>query len=217
VFPKIRPPKRRPQPVAVETFERLLHKADEPNMRAFLLSGWLAGLRLNEACELQWDETSAAPYLDLARDRIVFPAGFVKAVEDQWVPLDRELREAILALPQRHGKVFRRKGRPCHPRIMQYRIGALAEAARVKLTMRSLRRGFGCYWAARVSAQVLQKLMRHSSIALTMTYYANVDEAAMQAILGRESLLRTTPRTSEAETPTDGGGANAASPLIDKC
>lgn len=52
--------------------------------------------------------------------------------------------------------------------------------------MKSLRRGFGCYWAARLPAQVLQKILRHHHISLTMTYYANVDEAATQAMLGRE-------------------------------
>src|SRR5262249_47234625 len=53
-FPSIKPPKRRPQPVPVESFERLLRKAEDDNMRAFLLSGWLAGLRLTEACALEW-------------------------------------------------------------------------------------------------------------------------------------------------------------------
>jgi hypothetical protein len=50
------------------------------------------------------------PYVDLARSRIVLPAEFVKAVKDQWVPLDPELRAALLQLP-RHAangrKVFR--------------------------------------------------------------------------------------------------------------
>ncbi len=61
-FPSVRPPKRKPQPVPVESFERLLSKAEDDNMRAFLLSGWLAGLRLNEACALEWEETDEAPY-----------------------------------------------------------------------------------------------------------------------------------------------------------
>lgn len=196
-FPKIRPPKRRPQPVPLETFERLLSQVKDATMEAFLLSGWLAGLRLNEACDLEWEETEKAPYLDLDRERIVFPAGFVKAVEDQWVPLDPELREALLALPRKGKQVFLPKGRKCHPRIMQMKIASLAQQAGVKLTMRTLRRGFGCYWAARVSAQVLQKLMRHSTIMLTMTYYANMDDAAMEAVLGRKSSLRNTSRNSE--------------------
>jgi hypothetical protein len=35
-----------------------------------------------------------------------------------------------------------------------------------------------------VPAQVLQRLMRHANIATTMGFYANVDDAAMAAVLG---------------------------------
>jgi integrase len=215
-FPSVRPPKRKPQPVPVESFERLLSKAEDANMRAFLLSGWLAGLRLNEACALEWEETNETPYIDLARERIVFPAGFVKAVEDQWVPLDSELREALLELPQHDRKVFRfvdrRSGKLRNlPRsvIVSHRISKMARQAGVRLTMKSLRRGFGCYWAARVPAQVLQKLMRHSDIKITMDYYANVDDAVMQAIRGREPSLRNTLRNSEQANPEGNREANS--------
>jgi len=51
-------------------------------------------------------ETGGAPYLDPARDRIVFPAEVVKADEDQWVPLDSDLWAAIDALPRSDRKVF---------------------------------------------------------------------------------------------------------------
>jgi integrase len=208
-FPDIRVPKRKPQPVPVESFERLLAKAPDENTRVFLLSSWLAGLRLNEACELEWEETDQAPYLDLARERIVFPAGFVKAVEDQWVPLDPELREAILALPRHGKKVFRfvdhredkRKGKVLQAGSVGHYISKLARRAGVKLTMKSLRRGFGCYWAARVPAQVLQKLMRHSNIRITMDYYANVDEAAMQAILNRQRNSSRNTQPQETINP----------------
>jgi integrase len=141
-FPSARPPKRKPQPVAFESFERLLNKAEDDNMRAFLLSGWLAGLRLNEACVLEWEETDKAPYIDLARDRIVFPAGFVKAVEDQWVPLDAELRESLLELPRHGKKVFRfmdrRSGKLRNlPRsiIVSHRISKMARQAGVRLLL----------------------------------------------------------------------------------
>jgi integrase len=194
-FDSIKPPKRRPQAVPVESFERLIAKTPDEPTRVFLLAGWLAGLRLAEACQLEWEETDKAPYLDLARDRIILPAGFVKGCEDQWVPLDRQLRAALLALPRSGRKVFhfvdQRNGKlKSLPRsiIVSHRISELAKKAGVRLTMKSLRRGFGCYWAARVPAQVLQKLMRHANIKTTMDYYVNVDRAAEEAILGREAL-----------------------------
>ena len=106
-------PKKKPQPVAAEAVERLLAKAPDLQTRVFLLCGWLAGLRLNEALALEWEETAEAPWLDLDHERIWLPAGFVKAVEDQWVPLDPELRRALEALPRQGPRVFRfvnRKG-----------------------------------------------------------------------------------------------------------
>lgn len=43
-----------------------------------------------------------------------------------------------------------------HAGAISKRVANLARAAGVKLTMKSLRRVFGCYHAVRVSAQVLQ-------------------------------------------------------------
>jgi len=210
-FPSIRPPKRKPQPVPVESFERMLPKAPDENMRVFILSAWLAGLRLNEAIALEWEDTEDAPYVDFLRDRIVFPAGFVKAAEDQWVPLDPELREALEALPRTGRKVFRfveaRSGKPVGDIAVSHRVTEVARAAGVKLTMKSLRRGFGCFWAARVPAQVLQKLMRHSNIRITMDYYANVDEAATAAVLGRK---RNSLRNSQPVEPANDAKEDAA-------
>lgn len=193
-FPKTRAVQTIPQPVPCESFERLLKKAQDENMRAFLLCGWLAGLRLNEACLLEREESDQSPYVDWKNDRIVFPANFVKGRTDQWVPLDRELRTALERLPGTEKRFFRfvdrRRGDgqaidvACAETV-SVRVSRLAREAGVKLTMKSLRRGFACYWASRVPAQVLQKLMRHSNIAITMKYYANVDDAAMKAILER--------------------------------
>jgi integrase len=197
-FPSIKVPKKRPQPIPAESFERLVAKAPDANMKAYLLAGWLGGLRLHEAAALDREPTEKAPYLDLARDRIVFPAEFAKAVEDQWVPLDPVLREAIEALPRHGRKVFRfvtKKGRPIGLSAIGERVMRLARKAGVKLTMHSLRKGFGCRYAGKVPAQVLQRLMRHSNISLTMNFYANVDDAMMDAVLGSK---RNSSRNSEA-------------------
>jgi integrase len=186
-FPTVRVPKKKPQPVPLESFERLLDKAPDQGMRAYLLCGWLAGLRLSEAMQLEWEPTDQAPYLDLARNRIVLPAAFAKAVEDQWVPLDRLLREVLEPLPRHGAKVFRfvdRKGRPISSSAVSDRVAALAKQAGVRLTMHSLRKGFGCRYAGKVSAHVLQRLMRHASIKTTMDYYANIDDAVEEAVLG---------------------------------
>ena len=185
-FPAVKVPKRRPQPVAAEAFERLYAKAEDLETRVFLLCGWLAGLRLGEALRLEWEQSHEAPWLDLARERIWLPGGFVQAVEDQWLPLDPQLREALLALPRHGARVFRflgpRFGRPLSDRSVGLRITALARAAGVRMTMKTLRQGFGCRYAAEVSAHVLQRLLRHSTIKVTMDYYANIDQAVEDAV-----------------------------------
>jgi integrase len=199
-FPEIKVPRKKPQGVAAESFERILAKATDPRMQAFLLCGWLAGLRLREAFTLEREPTIHAPYVDLLRNRIILPAEVVKAVEDQWLTLDPTLREALLALPTRGRRYFRfvnQSGQEIGAGAVSQRIVQLARAAGVKLTMRALRRGFGCFHASRVPAQVLQKLMRHADIKTTMAYYANVDDAAEKAILSRCNSLRNSgPRAA---------------------
>jgi integrase len=207
-FPKIKVPKKRPQPVPLESFERLLARAPDANMRVFLLTGWLAGLRLSEAAALEWSPSETCPYVDLDHERIVLPAEAVKAEEDQWVSLDPQLRTELLALPRRGRKVFRfvsQRGAPVGLSAIGERIIRLAREAGVKLTMRSLRRGFGCYHAGRVPAQVLQRLMRHANIATTVAFYANVDEAARDAILrgGRHISRNSADEPQQAAAEPD--------------
>lgn len=186
-FPGVKVPKKNPQPVPVEAFERLLAKAPDDQMRAYLGCGWFAGLRLKEAYLLEWGETENAPYLDLQRNRIILPAEYVKGDRDAWVPLDPELRAALERLPRQTGRVFRfisDRGGPLSVEGVSQRVQHLAERAGVNLTMKSLRRGFACRYAGKVSAQVLQKLMRHADIKTTLAYYANLDDAVEEAILG---------------------------------
>jgi integrase len=200
-FPTVKVPKKDPQSIPPELFERMLAKAPDENMRVFLLCGWLAGLRLSEAFALEWEETEEAPYLDFARNRIILPAEYVKGSKDEWLPLDPELRAALEALPRPRRKVFRfvnRHGKPLLVNSVSRLIVRLAAKAGVKLTMKVLRRGFGCRYAGKVPAQVLQKLMRHANISTTMDYYANIDVAVEQAVLGDK---RNTSRNATADSP----------------
>ena len=127
------------------------------------------------------------------RQRAVFrladaAAGFVKGVEDQWVPLDPQLQATLEALPWCGRKVFhfvnKRTGEPVTPDGLSRIITNLARKAGVRLSMKTLRKGFGSRYAGKVPAQVLQKLMRHASISTTRDFYANIDNAVEEAILG---------------------------------
>jgi integrase len=204
-FPSVKVPKKAPQPVPTEAFEKLLAKAPDQQTRVYLLCGWLGGLRLNEALALEREPTEAAPYLDLARDRIVLPAEFVKADKDQWVPLDPQLRQALESLPRRGKRVFHftnSRGELLGDSGVSQRVRYLAKKAGVRLTMKTLRRGFGCRYAGKVSAHVLQKLMRHANIKTTLDYYANFDDAVEEAVLGAQ-------RNTSCNRPAPAGPANA--------
>ncbi|HJT77717.1 MAG TPA: site-specific integrase [Gemmataceae bacterium] len=210
-FPEVKVPKKRPQPVPAESFERLLAKAPDATMRAFLLCGWLAGLRIKEALSLEWEPTDAAPWLDLAADRIRVPAVFSKAAEDQWVPLDPELRAALDALPRQGRHVFPfvlRTGRRIQPNDLSARVSKLARSAGVRLTYHSLRKGFGCRYAGKVPAQVLQRLMRHSNVSITMAFYANVDDAVVEAVLGTQRNGSCNNPAPDRQSPAAGGDVN---------
>jgi integrase len=209
-FPDVRAPKTKPRPVPAEPFEKLLEKADPP-LRAYLLCGWLAGLRRKEALLLEWEETDAAPWLDFPRRRIWLPAGFVKGVADQWVPLDAGLAAALLGLPRQGRKVFdfRSKvtGLPLTLSGVSLMITKLAKLAGVKLSMKTLRKGFGSRYAGKVPAQVLQRLMRHANISTTMDFYANIDEAVEEAVLG---VGRNSSRNSNPDAPGGVAGHDSA-------
>jgi integrase len=216
-FPEVKVPKKDPQPVATESFERMLLKAKDDQTKAFLLCGWLAGLRLAESLALECEPTNRAPYVDFGRDRIVLPAEFVKGVRDQWVPLDPELKAALAALPRIGAKVFRftnSRGEPLTLNGVSQRMQDLARKARVKLTYKSLRRGFGCRYAAKVSAHVLQKLMRHASIKTTLDYYANIDDAVEAAVLGSQRNTSRNSRPAEASEPFAENGATPSRVMV---
>jgi integrase len=219
--PEVKVPRKRPQPVPAESFEKLLAKAPDGQTRAYLLCCWLAGLRRNEALALRWQEAPGLPWLDFSKNRIWLPAEFTKGKEDQWVPLDPALREVLLALPRLGPCVFsfpsKVTGEPLTPNGVSLMVATLAKSAGVKLSIKSLRRGFGCRYAGKVPAQVLQRLMRHSDIKMTMTYYANIDEAVERAVLGPQggqhnNLHNTAPLPNPSDPENAGASPEGGKP-----
>jgi integrase len=182
-FPEVHVPKKKPQPVPAESFERLLDKAPDERWKAFLMCGWWAGLRLSEARHLRWEPADDKPWVDLAGNRIVLPATFAKSAEDQWVPLHTVLRAALEQLPREGVEVFpfrnRATGRLLARTTITCTVRDIARKAGVRLSMHKLRKGFGCRVAKQLGkgqAPILHELMRHSSMQITMDYYASVDD-----------------------------------------
>jgi integrase len=188
-FPRIKVPKKKPQPISPEDFENLLSQAPDDRWRAFLLCGWWGGLRLSEARHLRWEPSDNLPWVDFTNNRIMLPATFAKSDMDQLVPLHPVLREALEQLPRSGPEVFpfrsRRGGGPLSRNGITNRVIDMAQRAGVKLSMHRLRKGFGCRVAKKLgkgNAPLLHSLMRHSSMQVTMDYYANVDDALQDAI-----------------------------------
>jgi integrase len=190
-FPGIKVPKRKPRPIPPQDFERLLTQAPDEFWKAFLLCGWYGGLRLSEARHLRWNPSDRVPWIDMPNNRIVVPAVFAKSAEDQWVPLHPVLREALDGLPRGGDEVFpfysRYTGEPLTRNGITSRVIGMAERAGVNLSMHRLRKGFGCRVAKQLgkgNAPILHSLMRHSSMQITVDYYASVDDALQDAIKG---------------------------------
>ncbi len=188
-FPKIKVPKKKPQPIPAESFERMLAKAPDAHWRSYLLCGWWGGMRLSEARFLQWEPADQFPWLDLDNNRIVLPATFAKSDEDQWVPLHPVLRECLDGLPRTDRRVFpfrsQKTGDYLSRGAISHKVLRIAKAAAVNLSMHKLRKGFGCRVAkllGKGNAPILHELMRHSSMQITMDYYASVDDVLQEAI-----------------------------------
>jgi integrase len=188
-FPVVKVPKKKPHPVPREAFERLVEKAPDDLWRAYLLCGWWGGLRLSEARHLRRNRSDSLPWVDSPNNRIVLPAAFAKSAVDQSVPLHPVLRQALEKLPDAGPEVFpfrsRYTGLPLSRNGITHRVRAIARKAGVKLSMHQLRKGFGCRVAQQLgkgNAPILHELMRHSSMQITMDYYASVDDVLQAAI-----------------------------------
>src|SRR5262249_4545901 len=129
------------------------------------------------------------PWVDFEQNRVVLPAAFAKSAQDQWVPLHPVLRQALAGLPRTAELVFPFRSRKTGGRLPRHGttnpVLLMAKQAGVKLSMHRLRKGFGCRVAKTLgkgNAPVLHELMRHSSMQVTMDYYASVDDVLQEAI-----------------------------------
>jgi integrase len=191
-------PTRLPKPVPAEAYDRLLDAMPTPEWKGLLMCGWWAGLRINESLRLCRRPSGEDPYVDWDGGRIVLPAASNKSDDDQCVPLARSLREALAAIPGDGDRLFdirsRQGGKPITRAGASKNICQWAKKAGVRLSMHKLRKGFGSRLAERALPQVLQRLMRHSDVKTTMLFYANVDEAAANAIDSLEDPAEAKPR-----------------------
>jgi integrase len=177
IMPKL-PKKKTIRKIVAEQFEKLLAKAKDPHWKRLITTAWYTGMRWNEMLDLTWDNREM-PWIDFATSRIRIPAAYNKSDEDQIIPLHADLAKDLKEVKDRTGFLFPFRNAP---REVSRKFTKLARSAGLKITLHDLRRSFGSRYAAVVPAQVLQRLMRHSSIETTLRYYTDIDDVLDDAI-----------------------------------
>lgn len=204
--------------LTTEELERLLMKCPNNGWRLLVLLCWHCGMRRTEALSVRGE------HIDLDAHTIAIPsnkAGDVAATAFITPELDAALREmyprgiprGLLAtkpdVPGRMDQIstaFRQIARKAAVRgngtskEQAKAKGAAAASQGGWVTLHDLRRNFGSRWAGRVPAQVLQRLMRHADIGVTLTYYADVETAAMAAIW---PMPTGSPEAAKASKPAN--------------
>ena len=197
----------RSRAISGEEYERILStvpkvRPEDADQWTRLLKGlWLSGLRRSEILILSWDQDE--PFcLDLDVGLFRIQGEEQKSGKDEDCPVSPLFRDWLLATvpaADRHGLVFRLvqpDGKPFGPCAVGKIVERIGKKAGVKVGVsskrnkegkeikfpifagcHSYRRGFGSYWARRVSSQVLKRMMRHASITTTDSYYVTMDAA----------------------------------------
>lgn len=190
VLPRVRQVVKRPRVFAITELERLFTiGCPHPRHRAFLMTVYGAGLRLNEACHLKPE------HIDSQRQQIRVVQG--KGNKDRYTLLSPRLLEELRS----YWKCFRPKewlfassSDPTKPMVditAQRIFNRAVERARLpdKGGIHSLRHSFATHLLeAGVEITIVQRLLGHSSLSTTSTYL-HVRQERLSQIGGPLELL----------------------------
>jgi integrase len=183
--------KAKGRPLTTEEIERILtavpkvRKADAEVWQFLIRLLSASGLRLGEAVSLSWNPEDPVAVVERnGRLWIVIQAEAQKAGRLTECPATPEFSDLLLSVPegQRRGRVVKLPTRRTD-NVSQV-VADCCKAAQVRGTAHDLRRTFGERWSKKLSAQQLQKLMRHASLQTTLTYYATGNCGLEDALFG---------------------------------
>ena len=220
--PSTRTDKRRPKGNLTDEQRERRRRTVEAWQR-YLTGLWLSGLRLQESITLSWEADSLfAVDLTAKRPRFRIKGAAQKSGQDELLPMTPDFAEFLLKTPEaeRVGLVFKLNASGTSTALTAHSVGqvvveigekagAIVNAVEKKTaSAHDLRRAFATRWARRVAPAILQKLMRHASIATTMGYYVDLDVDEMADELwanhgpavGKNLPLGNTSGNSEAES-----------------
>ena len=198
------------RPLTTEEYERMLsltarvvHEAAAPSWQWLLEGLWWSGLRLSEALDLHWtDSTRLCVDFTSRHPMFRIPAEREKGNKDRLLPMAPEFAKMLerVSKEKRIGFVFDPRPRK---RVLETRlsidyvglnIAAIGKRANVAVqqlddgkvryaTAHDFRRSFGDRWSYRVVPRILKELMRHETIATTEKYYLGQNAQATAAVL----------------------------------
>jgi integrase len=170
-LPRPRPPKRRPRAYTLPEVRRLFKACGHPKHRAFLMTVYGAGLRLNEACHLRPE------HIDRSAGQIRVEQG--KGRKDRYTALPQSVLRELESYWRQYrpqGWLFPSTRNPSQPMPDGTGQKIFYEAvARARLQdkggIHSLRHSFATHWIeAGIPLFVLKRMLGHTSLSTTAKY-----------------------------------------------
>lgn len=194
-------PQSLPRPMAEADISAFFRVIDPVRDRLMFLLMLRCGLRLSEMCNLTWaaiNSEAGSVRIDHGKghiDRVVYYTPDVEQALRQWQRLDGGSCEYLFPSPRQ-----RRRGQPLSPRLIQLLMTRYCQQAQISTdySPHSLRHSFATQLLnAGASLEVVQELMGHRHISMTLRYTQLYDwnkrqqyDQAMAHVQARQSIGR---------------------------
>ena len=172
-------------------FETLLNACPDEQWEGVCIIAYYAGLRCGEILALRWDDVDMKTEILHVRNT---ESHLTKSRKIRHIPMSGEV---IQALKQLQIHRFKNRNNVFSESMIHnvrrgfgglvVKAGLTKENGKPKYSLHNLRKSFGTNQAnSGTSPKVLQKLMGHSNIQTTMSYYINADIEEMRKAVNRK-------------------------------